>query len=322
LSVLLLAACGGGGGDAPPPQTPPDLSGVWAGAWQGVDPNLGLVTGTWEVAITQGDSSASGPSVLLGDVDCMDGQMQTDPANPNVVTGTLGRLPCASVSWTLTALNVSAGTAGGSWTNSGTGGGGTLSGDRIARLTGPRIFHMHPPGGRPGALVTLVGKELDAAPVGVLFNGAAQPTATVQASRIVARVPFTASTGRIEVTTAAGSARSPIVFSTTVGAPPTVAGAPDELRLAGRRARSEPRRAQGLRRRPRRGRGAGGARREQDPAQFAGPGGRGAAQRGGEPRRQAHLRRGPGRRRVGHGRRARRPARHHPARDDRRPGSR
>ena len=226
LGALLLAACGGGGGgDAPPQPTPPELSGVWAGAWQGFDPNLGLVTGTWEVAITQGESSAAGPTVLLGDVDCMDGQMQTGPANPAAVTGTLSRAPCGSVDWTLTALNVPAGTAGGSWSNAGTGGSGTLSGDRIALLTGPRIFHVHPPGGRPGALVTVTGQELAAAPVGLLFNGAPQPAlASAQAGRIVARVPITATSGRIEVSTASGSARSPVAFSTAVGAPPALLG--------------------------------------------------------------------------------------------------
>lgn len=226
LGALLLAACGGGGGDAPPPQTPPDLSGVWAGAWQGVDPNLGLVTGTWEIAITQGGSSASGPAVLLGDVDCMDGQMQTDPANQNVVTGTLSRAPCASVQWALTALNVQDGTAGGSWSNAGTGGGGTLSGERIATLANPRIAYVHPPGGRPGALVTVVGQGFAAAPLGLDFNGAAQPSLSALPTRVVARVPLAATTGRLKVTTAAGSARSPIVFSATVGAPPALAGLP------------------------------------------------------------------------------------------------
>jgi len=68
--LAVLAGCGGGGGSSPPPTpTPPDLSGVWAGAWQGSDPALGFVSGTWDIEITQGASSASGPGVLLGDVD-------------------------------------------------------------------------------------------------------------------------------------------------------------------------------------------------------------------------------------------------------------
>jgi hypothetical protein len=123
--LAALAGCGGGSGGAPPP--PPDLSGVWAGAWQGNDPSpggLGLVSGTWETEITQGATSASGPVELLGDVDCMDGQMQTNPDAQTAVTGSVARAPCAAVNWMLTALDVGAGSASGSWTNSGTGGGG------------------------------------------------------------------------------------------------------------------------------------------------------------------------------------------------------
>ena len=94
-ALAVLSGCGGGDGQQQPP---PDLSGVWAGAWQGTDPSgggLGLVSGTWEVAITQGASSASGPVELLGDVDCMDGQMQTDPGVQSAVTGAVARAPCA-----------------------------------------------------------------------------------------------------------------------------------------------------------------------------------------------------------------------------------
>src|SRR5512132_2615728 len=75
--AMLCAGCGGGGGGdgAPPPDI--DLSGVWAGAWQGSDPSLGSVSGTWEVVISQDGRSAAGPSLILGDIDCMDGAMQT-----------------------------------------------------------------------------------------------------------------------------------------------------------------------------------------------------------------------------------------------------
>ena len=43
---------------------------------QGTDPRLGIVSGSWEVRIVQGASSATGGGTLLGDVDCMDGQMR------------------------------------------------------------------------------------------------------------------------------------------------------------------------------------------------------------------------------------------------------
>jgi hypothetical protein len=109
----LGGGCGGGGDSAPPSPEVPDLSGIWAGAWQGTDPSpggFGLVSGTWEVEIHQGQSSASGPGLLLGDIDCMEGQMQTNPGATSAVTGTLVRTGSpAVVSWTLTALSVSQG---------------------------------------------------------------------------------------------------------------------------------------------------------------------------------------------------------------------
>jgi len=227
--VAIGGGCGGGDGGSPPPDAP-DLSGVWAGAWQGNDPSsggLGLVSGTWDVEITQGDTSASGPGVLLGDIDCMDGQMQTNPEAQNAVTGALTRAPCATVNWTLTALNLAAGSASGSWANSGTGGGGTLSGVRIARLGGPRIQFMHPPGAKPGAIVTLSGQTLSGllGANGLLFNGTPQSTLlSADATRIVARVPNGATSGEVEVTTSAGVALSPRAFSTDVISPPVVLG--------------------------------------------------------------------------------------------------
>lgn len=233
-ALVVLAACGGGGGGGgqppptpEPPIVPPDLSGIWAGAWQGNDPSpggLGLVSGTWEAEIHQGTSSASGPAVILGDVDCMDGQMQTDPPGATQVNGTVGRAPCAAVSWTLTALNVTAGTAAGSWSNTGTGGGGTLSGERIAPLGGPRIFFANPPAGKPGTVVTLSG-QLFSGLASVRFNGVnAEPPQIAAASRIVARVPSAATTGRVQVATSAGTALSPIYFSTDVMSPPASPG--------------------------------------------------------------------------------------------------
>ncbi len=234
IAVCAIAVIGGGcggGDDPPPPPTVPDLSGVWAGAWQGTDPSLGgfgLVSGTWNVEITQGASSASGPGLLLGDIDCMEGQMQTNPGAASAVTGTLVRTGCpAIVSWTLTALNVSDGSAAGGWSNSVTGGSGTLSGTRIARLGGPRIRFMHPPGAKPGAIVTLGGQTLSGLAVsdGLVFNLTPQPaTLFADATRIVARVPVGATSGAIRVTTPAGAALSPVPFSTDVISPPLLVG--------------------------------------------------------------------------------------------------
>lgn len=231
LLIAALTGCGGGG-DAPPPPMPPDLSGVWAGAWQGNDPSangLGLVSGTWETQITQGATSASGPAELLGDIDCMDGQMQTDPNAQNAVTGTVVRPPhCPwTINWMLTAINVGEGTASGTWSNSLTGGSGTLSGVRIARLGGPRIRFVHPSGGKPGAVVSIIGERLSnlSATDGLLFNLTPQSLLiSADATRIVTRVPSGVSSGPVKVTTKDGVARSARRFSTEVMSPPVVLG--------------------------------------------------------------------------------------------------
>jgi len=225
LFASLVAACGGGGGESPPPPVAPDLSGVWAGAWQGNDPTqLGAVSGTWETTITQGSSSASGPATLLGDIDCMDGMMTTAPGNQATANGTLSRPGCADITWLLTALNTSAGSAAGSWSNRGTGGGGTLSGTRIARLGGPRINSVYPPAGTAGAIVTIRGTSLAGAG-SLTFNGTVQsPLLSSNATRVVARVPVGATTGEIQVAVGNDKPMSPRLFSTDVSTPPLLAG--------------------------------------------------------------------------------------------------
>jgi YVTN family beta-propeller protein len=236
VALCALSLIGGGCGvddtfEPTPTPPPPDLSGVWAGSWQGDDPSntsLGMVTGTWEVEITQGPASASGPTLLLGDVDCMEGQMQTNPGAQTAVTGILTRPGCpATVNWKLTALNVTAGSATGSWANSVTLGSGTLSGARIARLGGPRILFIHPPGAKPGAIVTVSGLTLSglSATDGLMFNGTPQPAIlSADATRIVAQVPSGATSGTVRVTTSTGSALSPRPFSTDVISPPVTLG--------------------------------------------------------------------------------------------------
>jgi len=228
-----LVICAGCGDDAvPPPRlpTPPDLSGVWAGTWQGDDPSLGglgLVSGTWDVEITQDASSASGAGVLLGDVDCMEGQLQVNPDTSSAVTGSLSRPPCASVGWTLTALDITSGSASGSWSNSGTGGTGTLTGTRVALLDGPRIAFVNPPGAKPGAIVTLKGERLSGLTVGeeLRFNSTLQSLLLyADATRIVTRVPFGASSGPIKVTTSGGVALSPRSFNVDVTSAPAGLG--------------------------------------------------------------------------------------------------
>jgi len=230
---LSLLGCGGGDDGSSPPPPPPDLSGVWAGSWQGTDPSpggFGSVSGSWEVQITQTSSSGSGPAVLLGDIDCMDGQMQTTAVTQTAVEGSLVRPGCAQISWKLAALNLDSGSAAGSWSNSGTGGGGTLTGARIARLGGPRIRFVHPPGGKPGTIVTLSGElfsgAIAAGAPAVRFNATAQPAfQVVDDGKVITTVPAGATTGAVRITAPAGSALSPLLFDTDVASPAAVAGA-------------------------------------------------------------------------------------------------
>jgi len=223
--AMFCAGCGGGGGgDGTPPPPDVDLSGVWAGAWQGSDPSLGSVSGTWEVVISQDGRSAAGPSLILGDIDCMDGAMQTTiGSGVSSITGNVARAPCGAINWTLTAVNSTTGDTAGTWSNAITRGTGSMSGKRIARLNGVRIKSVYPPAGAANALVTVSGDSLGAADT-LTFNGAPQTAFTSSATRIVARVPAAASTGAVQLSAGGQTAGSPRAFSTDVMAPPSTLG--------------------------------------------------------------------------------------------------
>lgn len=227
LSIMSLAVLMGGceGAHHVPTETPappPDLAGIWAGSWQGVDPQLGPVTGIWDATITQNSTSLTGAGSLRGDVDCMDGSV-TGSAGNTAVTGTLDRTPCGANSWQMTALSVADATASGSWTQSGSSTKGTFSGTRIAKLGGPRIAFFSPPGGLPGTIVSIVGSTFDAtaATNAVLFNDSTPVTELLSSSTTVisTTVPVGATTAPIYLTTSAGTARSPIPFNVAVTAP-------------------------------------------------------------------------------------------------------
>lgn len=222
--TLVLGACGGGGGGGASAPPAPDLSGVWAGPWQGSDPELGAVSGTWETTITQDATSAGGPVLLLGDVDCMNGVMSAAQDAQGQVGGSFARPPCAPNTWSLTALNVEAGSATGAWQQPSRAASGTLTGVRIARLGGPRIGFVSPRAGPVGTIVTVSGEALT--PLGVpplSFAGGAQPQLlSSSASRVIAQVPAGARSGRVSVETSAGSAQSPEDFSLQANAPAPV----------------------------------------------------------------------------------------------------
>ncbi len=225
--AVLGSSCGGGGGDEPPPPPPPpDLSGVWAGTWEGVDSIFGRVTGSWEAEVSQDASGAVGTFFLSGDVDCADGVLAGSVPAGGVPSGTLTRPPCPSNQWTLTALDLATRSASGTWTKPETGGAGSFTGTQVATPGGPRIAFFHPPGGRPGATVTLVGSGLgSAAPDDLLFDDApADAFLSSRGDRVVATVPAGAATGRLFLSTPAGTAISPRDFRVEVSHPAPVAG--------------------------------------------------------------------------------------------------
>lgn len=223
-ALLIMAACGGGGDDVPVPP-PPDLSGVWAGTWQGSDPAAGRVSGTFEAVLAQGDRSVSGTATLLGDVDCMDGVVAGGVDADNVVSGTYDRTPCALNTWTLTAIDIEANLASGTWGQPAAGASGSMTGRRIAVPGGPRVLFAHPPSGRTGTIVTLVGTGFGASPAdnAVTFG---LPTATVLSAApttLVARVPDGAGLAPVAVTAPSGVALSPRAFDPAPRSPGMVA---------------------------------------------------------------------------------------------------
>ncbi len=220
--IGLLTACGGGSSPPSTPPPPPDLSGVWAGSWQGADPTLGTVTGSWVANLSGNTSALMGDGSLRGDVDCMDGSV-SGSAGANTVGGSFDRAPCSTNTWQLTALSTTAKTASGSWAQQRSGAQGTFVGMRIAKPGGPRIAYVYPPSGAPGTIVTIVGTSFDATPANnaVSFGGSAAAGAPLSSSAtaVSVRVPEQAATSPITLTTPASSALSPKAFTADVTAP-------------------------------------------------------------------------------------------------------
>jgi YVTN family beta-propeller protein len=240
VSVLgLLSACGGGGGVVPatPPVTlppPPDLSGVWAGSWQG-DGTPGPINGSWQATVSGSASSASGTATLVGDVDCMAGQVRTSSGS-STPGGTLDRSPCGLNSWQLVALSTNDHSLMGRWSQ-GAIAQGTFVGRRIAETNGPQIASFSPPAGAPGAIVTIVlggvASSLGAT-ANVTLNGSVLPglpSSTAGVLRVsVPAIPAT--TQPFAVTTSSGTALSALAFNTNVRSPAPVAGASIPVAMA------------------------------------------------------------------------------------------
>lgn len=220
-SMAVLSACGGGGGGALPPPAPPDISGVWAGTWAGMDPVAGPITGNWEAEIIQTDSGITGAATLSGDIDCPDGSV-TGFVDADGISGTFSRPPCQRNEWVLTAVNMGEKSASGIWTKPASNAQGTFTGTQIAKLDGPRIAFVNPPGGRPGALVTIVGTGFSPVAMDNVLNFNATPVTallTASATTLTTRVPSGAKTGPLFLTTPQETAISPRGFNMNVSFP-------------------------------------------------------------------------------------------------------
>jgi YVTN family beta-propeller protein len=247
LSIVLaaaLAACAGEREeDRAPSPLAVDLSGVWAGTWWGYDQVHGFVTGTWEASVTQTATGVDGAIVLGGDVDCPDGTVAggtSEVDGATVVAGTLERPPCPGNGWTLTALDLVARTVSGVWEQPAYQAAGAFTGAQVGRRGGPHVGFFSPAAGRPGALVTVVGRGFfpDTSSTLVDFDGIPAALALVSLDTLVAVVPSTASSGRISVTTPHGTAMSPGPFGVSPSAPRpartavlAVGSAPDGLAI-------------------------------------------------------------------------------------------
>lgn len=224
IGSLALAACGGGDGGGTPPAAAPDLSGIWAGTWAGTDPVAGPVTGNWEVELAQTSSALTGTTRLSGDVDCPDATVSAS-ASGSTISGTLLRPPCQPNTWTLTAVNTSSRSASGVWDQPATGAQGTFTGIQIAKLDGPRIAFVTPPGAVAGAVVTIVGTSFSSVATDNVLDFNTTPVAsllTVTPTTITTRVPISATTGSLSLSTLSGTAISPLPFNMNVSFPQPV----------------------------------------------------------------------------------------------------
>lgn len=219
--MALAAASGVGCKDSasePAPEPPGlDLSGVWAGTFTGTTTYAGTITGNWEADVVQGASGMFGAFTMSGDADCLDGSVAGSLGAGGVLSGQILRSPCQDDGWTMTALNLLDRSTAGIWDQPYYGSYGTFTGIQVARAGGPRVRFISPPAAPPGSIVSVVGSGFDPDPPrnAVDFDGipAATPL-TATSTVLTVRVPASAATGPVYVTTPAGTALSPRRFDT------------------------------------------------------------------------------------------------------------
>jgi len=224
LLLPLLTTCGGGGGGGETPP-PPDISGGWAGTWSGTDPVAGLVTGNWQADLLQSGTTVNGSGLLSGDVDCSDSMLSGAVGANNVPAGSLSRPPCQENNWVVTALDLANRRVSGTWTQAGSGASGSFSGVQVAKPGGPQISFFAPPGGTPGALVTITGSGFDPIISNNILSFSNQVPAEILSltpTSIVARVPAGVSSGILSVPTPRETAMSPRSFDASASSPAPV----------------------------------------------------------------------------------------------------
>lgn len=202
----------------------PDLAGTWAGTWQGFDPAVGRVAGTWVTELSQDQAQLSGPIEFGGDIDCAEGHM-TGVSNPGrqEISGRVTRDPCPSNSWRFNAFDETETSASGTWHKS-ISSQGSFEGRRIASPGGPVIRYVYPPAAGSGAYVTLVGERLDMDLVNdslALGSGGSLLVAdTASENRIRIKLPaMTEVNESFYLTTPGGTAISPLPFNTAAANP-------------------------------------------------------------------------------------------------------
>ena len=226
---LLLAGCGlldddddDHGSDHEP--VAPNVAGVWAGTWEGIDSTFGPAAGTWTARIAQRGAEFDGPIALGGDIDCAEGDMSgVADAESEQVYGQVFRHPCPFNDWAFTAFDQQEIIASGTWEKAGLSN-GSFEGRRIATFTGPEISHVYPPAAAPGALVTLVGERLGMNPasISLRLGSTGMLITPVETGDTLIRFRLPADPGdpdRFVLRNDAGRALSPGVFETRPGSP-------------------------------------------------------------------------------------------------------
>jgi YVTN family beta-propeller protein len=154
-------------------------------------------------------------------VDCPDGEIAGAAGANFIAYGTITRDPCKPNNWILTAVSLLDRSASGIWTQPDTAAQGTFTGSQIATPGGPRVLFFNPTGGLPNSIITIVGTGFE--PFNTLNFNTVRPTyfltAQDPASTIIARVPTSATSGPILVTTPTGTAISPTSFNASVSSP-------------------------------------------------------------------------------------------------------